>query len=355
MSNTVRVASISHFVTVAESLGLDAKALLRQAGIDPGLLLQPETRFPAQSFAEALEAAAEAGRCPAFGLLISERRQVSDLGPVALIVSHQSTLSDMLATIIRYRRLMNGSLTIRAEQFGDLVVISQSVDAPGARSLRQGYELAVGGLHLLFHGQTKGRWRPLTVNFTHPPPPDLAIHRRVFGEACLEFGSGFNGFTCSRAQLDAPIPSAEPLLAEWAEAFVRTLPNAEPGPIADEVGAAVEALLPDGKASVARAAALLGLSTRTLQRRLAAEGEDYAGILNGARRRVALRHLANSGLPLIDVAALSGYSRQSSFSRWFAGEFEMSASEWRHLSDAPRARRMRRPGRPAASADQGFT
>jgi AraC-like DNA-binding protein len=76
-------------------------------------------------------------------------------------------------------------------------------------------------------------------------------------------------------------------------------------------------------------AARLGTTARTLQRRLAEEGAEYSRLLNDIRKAHAVRYLANRRVPLTEVAGLVGYSRGTSFGRWFAGEFGVTPSAWR--------------------------
>ena len=155
----------------------------------------------------------------------------------------------------------------------------------------------------------------------------------MFG-SIVEFNSDFNGLTCSRSDLDAPNPSADPGLAQFAERYLRTLPNADRRSVSQEVQKALYTLLPLGGGSIARVAAHLGVHERTLQRRLREEGADFSGLLNDIRRDLTVRYLANRNLALSRVAGLVGYSRQSSFSRWFAEEFGTSASNWQATAAA---------------------
>jgi AraC-like DNA-binding protein len=70
-----------------------------------------------------------------------------------------------------------------------------------------------------------------------------------------------------------------------------------------------------------------------LQRRLDEEGAEFTRLLNDIRRELAVRYVANTKLPLSRVADLVGYSRQSSFSRWFSEEFGSSPTAWRSQVD----------------------
>ena len=71
----------------------------------------------------------------------------------------------------------------------------------------------------------------------------------------------------------------------------------------EDVRKAVVLLLADGQASIGHVAARLGLTERTLQRRLLAEGVDFSRLLNDVRRELAARYASNATLPLSHVAA----------------------------------------------------
>ena len=87
-------------------------------------------------------------------------------------------------------------------------------------------------------------------------------------------------------------------------------------------------MLPDGEPRRAALAKALGVSERTLQRRLADESAHFHVLIESTRRELAQEYLANSRLSLAEVAYLLGFADQSnffrSFKRWFAtspGEF----------------------------------
>jgi AraC-like DNA-binding protein len=96
-----------------------------------------------------------------------------------------------------------------------------------------------------------------------------------------------------------------------------------------DVQKVIHLLLPLGGASIGQAAAVLGVNERTLQRRLAAEGAEFSGLLDEVRRDLVRRYVDGGALPMSRIAGLVGYARQSSFNRWFAEAFGASPSTWR--------------------------
>lgn len=108
-----------------------------------------------------------------------------------------------------------------------------------------------------------------------------------------------------------------PLLPR-ARPFLEPAPDADPGgPAAELLGrvrAVIERELPDGAPTLPQTARRLGLSPRTLQRRLAEAATSYGDLLDEIRRDVAAR-CARSGRSLEEAALLCGYADLSSFHR----------------------------------------
>ena len=130
--------------------------------------------------------------------------------------------------------------------------------------------------------------------------------------------------------MQVPTRLADEAMARHAHHLMRLLPLASgPEPIGDKVRRTISLLLPSGRATVDQVAAQLGLSARSLQRRLDEEGLQFAELLNGVRQELATAYLANSERPVTSVAALLGYASPSSFTRWFAGVFGVSPQAWR--------------------------
>jgi AraC-like DNA-binding protein len=328
MAVSVRAAALSNYVAVARQVGLDPLAALRQFGLDPRVLSEPDLRVSAAAVAALLEYSAEASNCMTFGLRMAESRRLSDFGAVSLVLTHERSLRDVLAAMSRYRTFLNEALVIRIEDCGDTVVVREDLFIDGVGHARQAYELALGTLYRICCAVLGARWRPISVHFSHPAPESLDIHRRVFEAPCV-FDSEFNGMLCSASDLDRQSPTSDPVMARYAEQFMHSLPNVGAASTSQEVARAIQMLLPKQRASIAGVADSLGVNVRTLQRRLEAEGVVFGELLSQVRRGLAERYLTVPSASLTDVAARLGYSQLSSFTRWFTAEFGMSPSAWR--------------------------
>jgi AraC-like DNA-binding protein len=328
MPALVRAASLSGYETVARELGLDPRRLLRQAGLDPKALADPNRRIRAAAVVAVLEASAVQARCPAFGLRMAAMRRFADLGPISLLLSQQPTLRAVLQTMMHYRHLLNESLVLHVEEIDGLAIIREELAIEGAAEVRQSTELAVGTLFRMCGGLMGRLWQPYSVNFIHGPPADRSLHRRLFGPT-VRFHQDFNGIACAAADLDCANPAADTAMAHYARQFVETLPGAAPASVTREVRKAIYLLLPMGRASLEQIAESLGMNLRTLQRRLAVENAEFSDLVTEVRRDLAARYLANRRLSMTDIAATLGYGRLSSFTRWFTDQFGASPTAWR--------------------------
>ena len=322
MTLLVRSASLTHFAQVAADCGLDARALVAEAGLPARCLDDPDLKVPSGAVGRLLEHAAERGREPAFALRMVESRRLSNLGPLALLVRDEPTLRQVLEALVRHIHLHNEALAVRIDQLSNLVVIRAELLGEGAASLRQAAELVLGvtfRVLAIFMGAT---WRPRLVCFAHRAPADRGVHRRVFGPV-VEFGHEFNGIVCNAADLDAPNPAADPVMARYA----RRLLGADPGHrsrAADRVRQQIVLLLPHGHCRVETVAQHLGVDRRTVARQLQAEGTSFSQLLQGVRADLMARY-REGRRPLAEVSVLLGFSAPSAFSRWHRHRFGVSA------------------------------
>jgi AraC-like DNA-binding protein len=329
MAAMVRAAALSNFVEVSRQFSIDPVKLIRKARLDPVVLTNPDIRIPALSVALMLEAAAEQSGCVTFGLRMAESRRLSDFGALSLLLSHEPTLRQTLSTLERYRHLLNESLAIYVEESDETVVIREElITEKGVITLRQATELAVGTMFRLYRAVLGGRWHPDSVEFVHSAPSDLTVHRRVFSTK-VRFGSEFNGIVCARSDLDRSNPAADTTMAQYAQRFVESLNTGPNSTKAMEVRKAIYLLLPTGRASIEQIADSMGVNVRTLQRQLDAEEAVFSVLLNDVRRDLVMRYLASPGYSLTLIAEMLGYSQLSSFTRWFAGQFDMAPTTWR--------------------------
>ncbi|MBF4209698.1 AraC family transcriptional regulator [Pseudomonas donghuensis] len=332
MTALVRAASLTNYLEVSRHLGLNPHALLAQVGLSAALLDDPNQRIAVSSVVTLLEESARVSGCETFGLRMAELRQLSDFGEISLLLSHQRTLRDALQVIVQYRHLLNDALAIHIEEAGKTVIIREEVVTDRPQRGRQATELAIGVMLRLCAALLGAHWHPISANFTHAAPADLAIHRRIFG-CTLVFGSEFNGIVCPAADLDTANPLANEAMARLAQRYLDTLQAGGKLSLELEMRKTIYLLLPMGRATIEQVAQTQGMNVRTLQRRLEECGVTFSDLVNGVRRDLVIRYLENPSYSLGRIADMLGYSMPSSFTRWFIAQFGMPPASWRAQHD----------------------
>jgi AraC-like DNA-binding protein len=338
--NVVRSASLAGYADVARRVGLDPVRMLREFGLPRGGIDEPELRIPIDAVRQLLEASAERSHVEGLGLMMAEARQLSDLGPLGLLVREQPTLRLAIEAYVRHGRRLNDSLFLTFEESGEVIILRQELIVGRSGSVRQSTELAIGIAFRMLRSFLGPHWRPLRVCFAHDPPRDRSVHERVFGRNVVEFGHDFNGIVSARRDLEAPNSNADPGIARLAREMLESSTSRDAPSISSQVRDLVLALLDTGTCTVERVAEHLGVDRRTVHRHLAREGETFSGVVESVRRELAARCVRDHHQSLADVAARLGFSAPSSFSRWYRQSFGVNPARDRsHRSKDSRGKR----------------
>ena len=91
----------------------------------------------------------------------------------------------------------------------------------------------------------------------------------------------------------------------------------------------LKTLLAGQRPGIQHVARELRISTRTLQRKLTAEGANFQQVMEEARRELARHYLLHSSLQLNETAYLLGYADSNSFFRAFHQWEGTTPGKWR--------------------------
>lgn len=338
MSLLVRAAALTNYREVARAAGLDPVRMMFDAGISPSVLSEPDIMIPVERVGRLLHASATLSGNESFGLCMAQSRLLSNLGVVGMLIRDQATLRDSLNLLMRYQPILNGAQSLAVEESGALVIIREAIMAGKAQEpTRQRVELALGVMVRLIRQLLKPDWNPQRVCFEHPAPRDLTIHQRFFGPQ-VEFDCDFNGIVCAKADFDARNPLADPGMVRYARRLIDEAAISQQASILEEVRRTIVLLLPSGRCSIEQVAEHLGVVCRTVQRRLAEQGQSFSSIVSEVRTELAVRHVIESDRPLTEVATLLGFSAPSGFSRWYHLQFGCSPKESRAANGTARRR-----------------
>lgn len=323
-----RSASLDGYVELVSSLGRDPYRYLKKVGLSVRLLDNPETLIPSRTVRALLELTAQDLGMEDLALQLAARRASSNIGPISLVLRAEPTPRIALDTLCRYLRLLSATLVTEIEDAGSTVVIrEQLLPIPGLGT-RQAIELAIAVMFRILRELIGPHWRPQQVCFTHRPPVNLAPFRQFFGLSPL-YNQAFNGLVCASADLHRKRTTDNPSESRFVRDFLDSALQRNGEGVRASCRKMILALLPGGRCTAQQLADLLHIDRRTLHRHLSVEGLTFSELLDQVRLELARKHLKESDLPIGEIAALLGFSANSSFSHWFRATVGCSVSQWR--------------------------
>jgi AraC-like DNA-binding protein len=334
--------------------GADAALLARDFALSPTAASDPEVVLPLERLRAFFDAAADAVRDPHLGLSVA--RTAEGRWPIYEYGGRSApTLRDALERMARYVAIFNDRVVVAFAEAKGEGTISHHLPGHPLCLGRHGNEFfAASTLHRA--RLAAGReLEPTHVFFAHPPPSDLAPLRSFFGPgARLSFEAERNGVTLSRDDLDRPLPSHDPALLGLVDSHAaRSLADHRPEPtaLADRARARIRERLRELEPTIDDVAADLGMSGRTLQRRLADEGLTHQGLLQAVREELAKAYLADPARPVAEVAFLLGYAELAPFHRAFRRWTGTTPAAYRR-AESERAGASSRPSPPPVRGDR---
>jgi AraC-like DNA-binding protein len=332
MHELVRASALTNFADLVEKLGGSPEALLRAVDLQDVPLYDPDAFIPLRGLSDVLELAAQELERPDFGLLLSSMQSMDILGPLALVARHSPSASAAIHDLARFIPAYAPAVTFDLEDLGGGISRYRfSIQVPMTRST-QILELGVGVSFANFKFLVGSNSRPVEVALPHPPAADRATYRAFFG-CRVRWNAEYCGFDLRTADLERGRPNTDRELRRIITRYLEdTASTAEEG-LAPQVRLLITKMLPTGHSTQANVSAYLGYHTRTVQRRLAAEGTSFEALLDDVRRERARHYLVNTTLPLGEIAAMLGYSQQSCLTRSTKRWFGASPREFRRAAD----------------------
>jgi AraC-like DNA-binding protein len=299
---------------------------LRTQGVDPTSLFPPkrvaeikaeqsQLKLSAEEYVQMLESASQATGDPDLGFKTGISMQLRHLGVVGHILMCCANLDDMLSQYQRYVRLVHGIGQLLLVRRDDR--IEMPLDWPGDPPplLAQLIMSSRVKIARLLCGRPD---EPVDVDFQFVQPAADALYRGFFGGR-VRFAQARTALVFPAGFLSLPVVMADSEMAKVVRAKGDALLQelSTESSLVRTLKAALEQNMLRGRVSIDDMATAMGMSVRTLTRRLEEEGQCFRDVLADVRRRSAEQYLRQGQPSLAEVAFLLGYAEQSGFQRAF--------------------------------------
>lgn len=318
------------FWRATERMGLPAPALLRQAKLPATLHVTPDAWLTTAQYFALWRAVEDLSQDPAIGLKLTVETDTSVHPPAIMSAFFARDYRDGLHRLARFKRLCTPEELSVAESGGESRVAVRWLHADKAEP-DAAADVTFAAILELGRRGTGRHIRPLRVEMVRQGPVSEA-HRGYF-DAPVRTGCPQNALVLNRDDLDLAFAGHNPeLLAMLEPALAASLAEIEAqSSLADQVKILIKRRIASGKPEVADVARELGMSERTLQRRITEQGSSYRGLLDEARQELG-RHLLSDGQNGIDeIAFLLGFQDTSSFYRAFRSWEGVTPAQWRGM------------------------
>lgn len=330
-SGLVRVAKF--IVDQADRLDVNRGALLRDGGIAPSVLEHPDRRMPVDRIWTVWQLLLTRTEDPDVGIRIGQAASVREFGLVGYSMLHSATLRDALRRLVRYSPILVDALGFEMQEGSTRAELVASRN-PGLDSARQRTDACLAGILTACREIAAAPITPVEVWLNYERPANTAAHKRFFG-APLRFGKDRGGLVLRNEDLDLETALGDATLCSYLDRLARSNMDSlgRRDSFRDEVRRAMWIELSEGPPDLQRTAAALGVSVRTLQRRLRHEGTSFSAALDQMRQQAADRLLSDRSLSVSQIASLLGYSEPSTFYRAFRRWRGVSPEEFRRADD----------------------
>lgn len=325
---TASLGWVNSVIGTAQRLSVNVDSLLATAGI-PAAASKRE-RWPIDDITRLWHAAELCTGDPGFGLKVGAEFNPMRIGGIGFALQSAATLREAVAMVRRFQRLISdgGRFQMLASNSATwLVYHPRQENLAFSPHQIEAVLAAVVGLASWVTGTPL---QASLVQFTHSHLGPLQGYHAAF-RSPVEFEQAFNGVLVDNAILDRPLPQADPQLAEVHERYTKARLTALSTSSASvpEIRRWLAARLGPALPRRVEAASALGISERTLARRLRKQERSFDGLLDEVRRERALQAVADRNGSLSEIAESLGFAEVSTFYRAFKRWTGLPPVRWR--------------------------
>jgi AraC-like DNA-binding protein len=301
-----------------ESAGVPVAPLLKRAGLTPELIADPEERLSVQGQIALLNEAAIALKDDCLGFTLARDFEPREIGLLYYVMASSRTLGEALKRLARYSKITNEALVFGYRE-GNRLVINLSYSGVPRHSDRHQIEFCMFGLLRVCRMLTGQDLVPQHFSIAHHRSQAVLEIARFVGTK-VEFGAERDEFALNLDARELPLVHSDSylndLLLKYCEAALADR-RGDTSQLRTRVENAIASLLPHGRVLVEDIARSLGVSERTLARKLSDQGLNFTEILQQLRRDLAVRYLDDRKLHVSKIAWLLGFHEVSAFTHAF--------------------------------------
>ncbi len=328
----VRIAPLLGIPRLLADFGVDADAVMAEAGFDQIWFEDGENTIPFADAGRLLSLCAARTQCPHFGLLVGQNAGLEVLGVVGRLAAHAPDVGSALRNTILYLHLHDRGAIPTMWVNSDQAVVAYTIYQPAIVGTAQIYDLAMAVTYNTLKTLVGPGWRASEIGLFRARPDDIEPYRRFFGNR-LSFGGQRSAVVFPACFLNRRLRGADAQIHGQIMGEIEKLEARGGGDLATQLRRVLRRLLIAGagqeETSISQVSAVFAIHQRTLNRRLRADGTSFKALINETRYDIARQLLRDTRLAITDIATALDYSETAAFDRAFRRWSGTPPTSWR--------------------------
>lgn len=267
---------------------------------------------------------------PGFAVRVGQQMKIDDYGVLGLSWRTCSWAGEIFARSERYFKLLSDTYVFKVEKQADLSYI-YLLREPHRKGVEFSNTATLSATVVVLKAMTETDIVPVRVLFKHRAPEDLTSYQQgfrcelLFEQPHYAIAYRYADLAKRTAKADASINK---FLVERVEEETRGI-KISANRIASDVEQLIQDALPSGIPSIVEVGEHMGMSNRTLTRRLGEYGVTFRDLIQKTQERVSKSLLLDTDRSIGEIAFETGFSEQSAFNRAFKRWTGSSPAEFR--------------------------
>ena len=267
---------------------------------------------------------------PGFAVRVGQEMKIEDYGVLGLSWRTCSKAREIYERSERYFKLLSDTYLWQVEEEGDTSHVYLRRE-PHRRGLALSNEASLSATVVVLKAITEKDISPVNVSFQHGPPPDIRSHESAF-QCNIDFNAPHYCISYKTKDLETRTAKADVsinhFLLERVDEETKGM-EVSGSKVVEDVEKLIQDALPSGIPSIHQVGDHLGMSNRTLTRRLSEAGFSYRDLIQKSQERISKELLRDQTRSVAEIAFQTGFSEQSAFNRAFKRWTGLSPIEFR--------------------------
>jgi AraC-like DNA-binding protein len=315
----VQKPAVHRFHDAFLKLGIDTETLYVDSGIDPAVMTSKDGTLSMDAYFSLLDLASRSSGVRFLGAELPSSLDSSDMGILVYLIRNAHNFEHALVILRRYINLVSPGAEISLFENDSDYVLAYKFTTTAPMKCYQDVEGTMAQFVFMIRDVLQDEtWQPKRIYLAHPALNPSDHLNFPVGESVI-YGHAFSGVSFPKNVINYPIENSDPMLLSILESQVSQLASnlAVQDTALERIRLLISSGLRHSNSTSSTVATALGMSRRTLTRRLHEAGVTFKELREDIVFELAKSSLVDTKAPVAEIAQEMGYSDSSAFNRVF--------------------------------------